>query len=107
MAKAIHSDAHGNALYSGEVVQTYEDTDFKSTATTGAQADIAFVNSNPDTITMGSGSFITDGFTAGYTITVSGSASNDVASICLPPNAPTLPDITSNKCEIVILPGIL
>lgn len=38
---------------------------------------IAFVNSNPDTITRDAGSFITDEFKAGMTLTVEGSTSND------------------------------
>ncbi len=38
---------------------------------------IAFVNSNPDTITRDAGSFVSDGFKVGMTLTVSGSDSND------------------------------
>lgn len=37
------------------------------------QSDIAFVNSNPDTITRVSGSWIADGFTDGARITIAGS----------------------------------
>lgn len=53
-------------------------TIFESTngAVTGDLTDIAFVNSNPDTITRVSGSFITDGFVAGDSIYVFGSAAN-------------------------------
>jgi hypothetical protein len=43
---------------------------------TGPQTDIAFVDSNPDTITRGAGSFIADGFAVGDVITVEGSAGN-------------------------------
>jgi hypothetical protein len=45
--------------------------------TTGALTVIAFVNSNPDTITRATGSFVTDGFKSGQKIIVSGSASNN------------------------------
>ena len=38
---------------------------------------LAFADANPDTITRGAGSFLTDGFKAGMTITVEGSTSND------------------------------
>lgn len=38
---------------------------------------LAFANANPDTITRGSGSWITDGFKVGMTITVTGSTSNN------------------------------
>ena len=40
-------------------------------------ATIAFVNSNPDTITDSANGFVTAGFAKGQTITVSGSASNN------------------------------
>ena len=43
---------------------------------TGPQTNIAFVDSNPDTITRAAGSFISDGFAVGDTITVAGSAGN-------------------------------
>ncbi len=43
---------------------------------TGPQTDIAFVDSNPDTITRGAGSFITDGFKVGDVFTVEGSTAN-------------------------------
>lgn len=36
-----------------------------------------YVDSNPDTITRGSGSFVTDGFQVGHTLGVAGTASND------------------------------
>jgi hypothetical protein len=45
--------------------------------TTGAVATISFANTNPDTINRSAGSFVTDGFKSGMTITVSGSVSNN------------------------------
>jgi hypothetical protein len=44
---------------------------------TGSGTTLAFANANPDTITRVGGSFITDGFRAGMTITVAGSTSNN------------------------------
>lgn len=44
---------------------------FQTTVTDHSSANIAFADTNPDTITRGAGSFITDGFTAGMAITVS------------------------------------
>jgi hypothetical protein len=44
--------------------------------TTGPRTDIAFVDSNPDTITRLTGSFIDDGFVAGDNVTIEGSATN-------------------------------
>ncbi len=44
---------------------------------TATRTTYAFVDSNPDTITDSSNSFLTDGFVAGQKITVSGSASNN------------------------------
>jgi len=38
---------------------------------------VSFVDSNPDTITRSAGSFITDGFTAGEQIIITGTASNN------------------------------
>lgn len=45
-------------------------------ATTGPRTDIAFVDSNPDTITRVSGSFLADGFKDNDTITISGGGVN-------------------------------
>ena len=44
---------------------------------TATRTTYAFVDSNPNTITDSSNSFITDGFVAGQIITVTGSASNN------------------------------
>jgi hypothetical protein len=57
---------------------------------TGAQTDIAFVDSNPDTITRGSGSFVDDGFWGDVYITISGSASNDASHTVVNVQATTL-----------------
>jgi len=46
-------------------------------ASSAPVANIAFVNSNPDTITDGLGAFVADGFVAGDVIIVAGSTSNN------------------------------
>ena len=46
-------------------------------ALTDDATDISFVDANPDKIVRQAGSFVTDGFKAGQTITVRGSADND------------------------------
>jgi hypothetical protein len=58
-----------------------------------SNTDIAFFNSNPDTITRTVGSFITDGFVSGQIIKVAGSTSNDgfyTVSTTVAPTATTL-----------------
>jgi hypothetical protein len=74
----------GNALYVDNFRWNYVQGSaadalvYKSVGpTTGTQTYFAFVDSDPDTITRSSGSFITDGFAKGQKITVTGSTSND------------------------------
>jgi len=57
---------------------------------------IAFVDSNPDTITDSNNGFVTAGFIAGQTITVSGSTSNDGVYTIDTVAAGTITLITSN-----------
>jgi hypothetical protein len=51
--------------------------DWYGDAKLSGDPDLTFAEANPDTITRDAGSFITDGFKAGMTITVTGSASNN------------------------------
>jgi len=54
-----------------------EYTDTPAAAATITRTDIAFVDSNPDTITTAAGDFVASGFVDGDIITISGSTSND------------------------------
>ena len=56
-----------------------EDLNIRSerSAETSSDDTLSFNNANPDTITRSTGSFVTDGYSAGMTVTVLGSASND------------------------------
>jgi hypothetical protein len=81
---------------------------------TGPQTDIAFVDSNPDTITRGSGSFIADGFVVGDVPTVAGSAANSgeitidvlAASTITLPAAATLVAEGVGPSITISLPGV-
>ncbi len=63
-------------IFAGETNQTYRVLrpgmylQRKSVTATSSAGDHAFNDANPDTITRGSGSFITDGFTPGMAVTV-------------------------------------
>lgn len=59
---------------STNVYETQNDT---SNAATMTATTIAFVNSNPDTITDSGNGFVTAGFKQGQSITITGSGSND------------------------------
>jgi len=56
-----------------------EDLNIRSERSDETTSDdtLSFNNANPDTITRSTGSFVTDGYSAGMTVTVLGSASND------------------------------
>lgn len=67
---SLSSDAAGVSIYSNVLIS--------NPATTGSSAQIAFADADPDTITRtDGGSFITDGFSAGDQIKVTGSTDND------------------------------
>ena len=96
-------------IFSGETNQTYRIMrpgmylQYLSTTSTGfTQADISFADANPDTITRGTGSWITDGYEIGTAITIAGSTSNDGTYIISSRTATIITLITS---ETLIVEG--
>lgn len=92
----------GNALYVDNFRWNYvqgvaaDPLIYKSVGpTTGAQTDIAFVDSDPDTITRVSGSFLNDGFKPDVGVTVSGSTSND--------GTYAIPTVEANTLTLTVL----
>jgi hypothetical protein len=83
-------------------------------AITGPSNGIAFVHSNPDTITRSAGSFVTDGYMPGDRIMVGGSNSNDgvytlsaVAPLTLTLIASDSLDIEPAGASVTITNGVL